>query len=381
MKKFSKKASDISICVLCFLISFSFFLLLIFGSHKDFSERENRALQKPPKLSFSALADGSFFRKLSNFSSDQFPFRPLFCSLSSLSELALLRNECNGIIIADEGQLISRHDEKANVLSSNLDAISSFFESHGDLPSFLLVAPRAIDVEKENLPSLFYEDYGKNSYDVLHERIANEKLIEIQEQLKNLSQNGEQTWYATDHHWTTRGAYETYLCLCKKLGKSAYSPEYFNVECVTKDFLGTSFSRSGLPESHLNADTIELYRYSGDDDIEVIYPTAKKTVYGFYDMTALERKDKYQIFLGGNTDLLQIRDPSKGKPRMLLIKDSFANCLIPFLALHYDIDVIDLRYYKSSLKKFTENKTFDTILVVYGIDTLGSQGSCAHITK
>ena len=98
-------------------------------------------------------------------------------------------------------------------------------------------------------------------------------------------------------------------------------------------------------------------------------------------MSALERKDKYQIFLGGNTDILKIRDTEKEKPRMLLIKDSFANCLIPFLALHYDIDVIDLRYYKSSLKNFMENKTFDTILIVYGIDTLSGEVSCSNIAK
>ena len=142
MKRFSKKIADILICIIFLLISFALFVMLIFGKHEDFSERENRALQGIPKLTFSAIADGSFFSKLSSFSADQFPARTFFCSLSSLSDLALLRGECNEIIIAKEGYLISRHDKSTDILSSNLDAISRFFELQNDTSSFLTVVPR-----------------------------------------------------------------------------------------------------------------------------------------------------------------------------------------------------------------------------------------------
>ena len=381
MKKFSKKTSDISICILSLLLSFSFFILLVFGRHSDFSERENRALEKMPKLKISTLADGSFFSNLSNFSADQFPFRSFFCSLSSMSELSLLRHECNGIIAAKDGYLISRHDVNIDVLSSNLDALSAFFERNSSTPSFLLVAPRAIDVKTDKLPSLFYKDHNKNPYTVLNENISSKNLIDPKDELKNISKKGEYVRYATDHHWTTRGAYEAYLCLCQKLGISAFSQEYFDIKPITEEFLGTSFSKSGLPEFFPSIDTIELYRYANDEKISATSPTEPKSVCGFYDMSALDKKDKYQIFLGGNTDILQIRDTSKEKPKMLLIKDSFANCLVPFLALHYNIDIVDLRYYRSSLKKLTESTSFDTILVVYGIDTLSNEASCSDIIK
>ena len=379
MKRFLKKTADISICIVFLLLSFSFFIILIFGQHEDFSERENRALQKMPTLTFSTFTNGSFFSKLSSFSADQFPLRASFCSLSSLSELALLRNECNGIIVASEGHLISRQDKSNDILSSNLDAISLFFEAQDKPPSFLMVVPRSLDVESNKLPSLFYKDYGKSSYALINDKISVKNLIDPKGKLKALSESGESVWYATDHHWTTKGAYEAYLCFCQKLSTVAYPPEYFTKVAVTNNFLGTSFSRSGLSEYFSTSDTIELYRY--DENISVISPTIQKTVYGFYDLSALEKKDKYQIFLGGNTDILQIRDTEKEKPKMLLIKDSYANCLIPFLALHYDIDVIDLRYYRSSLKKITESNVFDIILVVYGIDTLSDDVSCADIVK
>lgn len=382
MINFSKKFSDISICIICLFFSFSFFILLFFSSHKDFSERENRTLQQLPKLSLSTLADGSFFEDISDFSADQFPARNFFCSLSSLSDIALMRQEINGIIVAKNGYLIPRHDNSNNdILLKNLEAISDFFETNRHVPSFLLVAPRAIDVEKDKLPTFFCKDYKKKVYAIFQERISDDKRIDTSEELKNLSQKGIEIWYKTDHHWSTRGAYEAYLSFCESMDKTAYQLEYFDVQQVTEDFFGTSFSKSGLPEFCSTSDKVELYRYTNDQNIKITSPTTQKTMYGFYDMTALEKKDKYQVFLGGNTDILQIRDTSKEKSKMLLIKDSFANSLIPFLALHYDIDVIDLRYYKFSLKEFMKNNTYDSILVVYGMDTLSTDISCSHITK
>ena len=61
---------------------------------------------------------------------------------------------------------------------------------------------------------------------------------------------------------------------------------------------------------------------------------------------------------------------SEGKS-LFVIKDSYANCLIPFLTEHYEtIYVLDLRYYKGSL--FSMLETYDTegnmdILVLYNV--------------
>ena len=382
MKIFSKKNSDISICILCFFVSFLFLILLIFMSHKDFSERENRALQQFPKPNLESLADGSFFSLLSDFSADQFPARSFFCSISSLSELAIARNECNNVIVANDGYLIARsQNQNNNILSKNLNAIYSFLEENRDTPSFLLVAPRGIDVVSRNLPIFFSKDFGKAEYNMLNETIAQDKLISARDKLEKLSEEGQKIWYKTDHHWTTKGAYEAYLLICESLGENAYPLEYFNIETATDSFLGTCFSRSGLPEITCSTDTVELFRYFDDENIKVTHKSTKKTVYGFYDFSALTKKDKYQIFLGGNHEILEIRDTKKNKPQLLLIKDSFANSLIPFLALHYDIDVVDLRYYNLSLNALTENKKFDKILLVYGIDTLSSDLTCSNIAK
>ena len=52
------------------------------------------------------------------------------------------------------------------------------------------------------------------------------------------------------------------------------------------------------------------------------------------------------MYLGGNTSVLDIRTVSTSRDRLLVIKDSFANCFVPFLAPYYrEIVVVDPRYY------------------------------------
>jgi hypothetical protein len=51
-----------------------------------------------------------------------------------------------------------------------------------------------------------------------------------------------------------------------------------------------------------------------------------------------------------------------------VIKDSFANSLLPFLAQHYRITAVDPRYYTGKLQPLLQNA--DTVLALCGMQTL-----------
>ena len=382
MKKTSRNLGDIFLCGVSLLILFACMLTLLFSKDASFSEKENRALRTRPKVTFEKLLDGRYFSELTEFCSDQFPSRTLFTSTSTLIDLCLARKETNELIIANDGYLVARHDYKEfDTLKSNCEALSAFLKRTNDsgIPSFVFVAPRSIDVNEERLPSLYDSTITKEPYKILNKSISSSYLIEINNELKDRSKT-EYIWYLTDHHWTTSGAYYAYLEISKKLQFDPLLKECFTVEAVNDSFLGTTFSRLGINDLK-RKDTIMLYRYKDDDSFLVSEPSTNKTTFGFYDFDALSQFDKYKVFLGGNTDIIRIRDTTKYKPRLLLIKDSFANSIVPFLAIHYDIDMIDLRYYKGSIQKYMNENTFDSILVLYGIDTLSSDVSCSNILK
>ena len=74
-----------------------------------------------------------------------------------------------------------------------------------------------------------------------------------------------------------------------------------------------------------------------------------KTSDSFYVMSALEKKDKYQVFLGGNYGRVDIETGVKNGKRLLVVKDSFANSFVPLLTTHYEkICMLDLRFFSKN---------------------------------
>ena len=54
--------------------------------------------------------------------------------------------------------------------------------------------------------------------------------------------------------------------------------------------------------------------------------------------------------------------------QLLVIKDSFANSMIPFLVNHYkEVIVVDPRYYKKSIINYIKENDIKDVLILYNI--------------
>jgi len=346
---------------------------LLAKPQKNFSEVENRALQTWRAPSWESLANGSFSEDLRSFYTDQFPFRSAFLQGKAWGERLLGRRENNGILYGTDGYLIPKNEcEDLSTAKKNLAAIQDF-EDRSDTPVTVLIVPRSVDVSTAYLPSVFDDSRATRIWEVID---GTEAVLPLNE-LKSASEAGEAVWFKTDHHWTARGAYLAYVALADALNYTPYPEDFFDPQCVSTDFLGTSYSSvGGIAEE---ADSIVLYRYEGDEDFLRTNGETDKHDPGFYQWTALSQKDQYRVFLGGNTALLTVRDPlSAPKPRLLLIKDSFSNALVPFLALHFDLDLVDPRYYQGTVEQLTQDQAYDRILIQQGADTLATDPSLSR---
>ena len=362
-----KKASFHDILLLLFIgilvLTVGISIFIFPKSH--FSADENRYLAALPSLSFDNLSDGSFSRDFSKFCSDRLPARQQFVSLAAISERLLGKQEYNGIIFGKDGYLIPKGEySDLTILASNLAFIDSLQTAAGsqNIPFICAVAPRSIDVNSIRLPSVYSEEYGKLWSLILERRPW---IVDLRASF--LNSNRSDIWYKTDHHWTTSGAFLAYCTLCEKLNISPYGEEFFEITEVSNDFFGTSSSRVG--GIYARADSIYLYRYGSDGDFILRVPEKGITQSGFYSLDALNSKDKYSVFLGGNYGYTEITSNGLGKrERLLVIKDSFANSVIPFLALHFDLTVVDPRYYSEDIFSLLPNA--DKILILFGSDTL-----------
>lgn len=279
-----------------FVISFGVFILtigiLIFLlPQREFSESENRYLARLPSFSAEAVFNGEYARGISDFYTDQVPFRNIATSIYALSERCMGKRTVGGVI-CDGEQLIT-------------------------------ISQSEVTKKEAPIPSICVDSKYTLFKNQDYERLS--------------------LYYNTDHHRTTYGAYLLYVEACGELGVKPYSKEYFERETVCEDFYGTAFFKSRLPKFAVTPDEIELWRYEGDENVRVTIRDTKAEMRGFYDFSRLDGADKYAVFMGGNYAHASVISSAE-KPTLLLFKDSFANAVIPFLSLHFNIEVVDPRY-------------------------------------
>ena len=88
---------------------------------------------------------------------------------------------------------------------------------------------------------------------------------------------------------------------------------------------------------------------------------------GLYDNDYLGEKDKYSTFLGGNQPLCVIRN-GEGTGKLLLIRDSYADSLAPFLARHFEeVHLLDLRYYRGAASAYAAENGIGQIVVLQSV--------------
>lgn len=357
------------------VLIFSLSALLIFLPDKSFSEEENRPLQTLPAFSFESLASGEYTKNITSYFSDQFPFRDGFVGAKAVSEILLLKNENNRVILGKDGYIIKRPSISSyDMLGYNLKTIEKFakkLDGKG-IDLTLFVAGRSIDVMQSKLPALYPKDSQEEIWKYLESNVSDSyKYVNLMKPLKQKADSGEYVYYKTDHHWTTLGAYYGYLGIMESMGKTAKPLDYFTPEKKSDAFYGTTWSSSGM--KWIEPDDLYYFRYAGDDDFKVEFLLSGTEKQGFYDESYLSKKDKYSSFLYGNNPILRIsKNGSDGENRekLLVIKDSFANSVIPFLAVDYDLIVVDMRYYNDLLSPVIDAEGIDSVIILLNLDSL-----------
>ena len=86
------------------------------------------------------------------------------------------------------------------------------------------------------------------------------------------------------------------------------------------------------------------------------------------------------MFFGGNYVKIDIRTTADSTARLLVFKDSYANCLVPFLAPYYrEIVMIDPRYYYGDIDQEMSDYSFDQVLFLYNGNTFVEDNSISGV--
>ena len=350
----------------------AFFILNLVLPDRQFSEQENRYLQMRPEFSFKSLFSGDYTSKFETYTTDQFTFRDEWITLKAASELALGKQENNDVHLCENGTLIEGFKRPENsVLDSNMSALNTLV-GNTDAKVYFALIPDKSDLYSSLLPKNVPNDSEKEVIDYCYGQ-SNATNVDMYSALS--AHKDEYIFYRTDHHWTSLGAYYGLSALAESMGLPCPALDsYTDRHVVSEEFYGTTWSSSGF--SWVDPDTMETFVNAPEGLKVTSYPQGSPVEGKLYDFSFLEKKDKYSMFMGGNCPMHVIETGNEDKPSLLILRDSYTDSLIPFLLDDFsEIHVLDLRYYRASLKAYIEQNDFDNVLVCYSVSNFCSDSN------
>ena len=375
MKKHIYKLNSSKALPILFLtIVFGFSILSFVIPDKAKSAEENRVLAQTPSLSYQTYFEGRFQTELEQYFNDQFPFRNSLIKWKTASDLTLDIIESNGVIKSKDGYLIERiKNPSENNIRHDIKSLDNFKRSNPNCNFYFLLAPNAGNIMSEKLPrtvhmsnqnkymTSFFNDLKKIGITPIDSRKTLEKNIDKQ-----------QLYYRTDHHWTTGAAYLAYKEAHKEMGLD--SDIKYKKLSIHRNFRGTLASKSGFTNGR--NDELQIYwpkKNQNYHDSIYNFVDVKKTTNTFYAFDNLKKKDAYTIFGGWNHPFYTISTPTQSTRKLLLVKDSYANCMIPFLTQDFrKIVVVDPRYYFGDINKIMAEEGITDVLFLYNGLTFAS---------
>lgn len=340
---------------------------------RRFSQLENRMLAQKPKLSIKNLISGRFTKKFEEYVTDQFPFRDFWGGIKSDVERLTLKTINNGIFFGKDGYLLEDYKKPDKQLIENIKIINDFANRLPNISVHLLLVPNSVKIYEDKLP-LFASPYDqlKTMEKVKEGLNPNIDFVDVYDTLKN--RNDEYIYFKTDHHWTMRGAYYAYKQFAETMGIKPYDIEDFTSQIVSNTFYGTFYSKAN--NRHLSPDAIEIFRPKSDITYKIYYADEDRYSNTLYELRHLDKKDKYSVFLDGNHSLMTIKTNIKNNKKIVIFKDSYSHCFIPFLANHYEeIHVMDLRYYKLDAHKYIKEHDIKEALFLYSVSSFDTDGN------
>ena len=358
------KVSDIlTVSVFCGFLAVMFALFLLLPG-QDFSEKEKRVLTEMPELTWESISSGEYGEKIETYLADHIPGRDFFVGLNAYYDLLSGRQVTKDVYLAEGDRIVEapvQWDEAQ--VKKNMNAINKFAETTGQMVDLMIVPSAGYCLEDTVLGVADpYNDDAIISgiYDLAGENVHGVNLTNIFAG----AQDPSALYYRTDHHWTSLGAYLAYQGYMQTLGRDYTAKDEFSVT-AHGGFYGSTHSRSGLWLT--KSENVELW--DSGKDFTVTNSESEESHNGLFYEERLEELDKYTVYLDGNHSLVRVQNPeATGKGKLLVIRDSYANCLGTFLAESYEeVVLVDLRYYKKPVSELLASEEFSNVLVCYSI--------------
>lgn len=174
-----------------------------------FSETENKLLASRPEFTPEALFQGKYTEAYEEYVTDQFVSRDKWIAVKTCTDIALGRQEINGVYLGQDGYLLEQHlPEKypPELAEEKLDLLQILSVRWN---AKVMLVPTAGMILEDKLPDYAPRYDERELLEKVEKRLGPEHYIDVYQALKE--HGDEEIYYHTDHHWTSLGAYYGYL--------------------------------------------------------------------------------------------------------------------------------------------------------------------------
>lgn len=258
-------------------------------------------------------------------------------------------------------------------------SLSSFGLRHPDVDLTIYLGPDSQNVEESPTGSLMSNPLSYSAIEsIMKEQERSFEWVSGSVSYDEFLQN----WHHTDHHWNIRGAFQAYQRIATALGfgDSLLAPTS-ELSFEEPSFYG-SFARRGLNPEY--SDTISDYVFDDFPPLSVKINGKKASVQSLAHKKAYEEgawdkntyANRYAEYFHTDYESITITNNSKeASGELLIIGDSYSNCMERFLATHYKKTyVLDPRHTSQSLDNFiSSHKNISDVVFIMRSPNLLSQ--------
>lgn len=356
--------------VFCFLLAAAVLSGFIMPD-KYYSESEKRTLTQKKDISVSDFSSGKMGTAIEKYLADQFPLRDGWITVKTLAERLCGKTEISDVYFGKNGYLIDAFancDKKQ--LTANIESLvklSDKLKSCG-IPMQVMLVPTAAYILSDSLPA-----YAPNIDQKALAELAHVQGLDTVNVFDILAEHrDEYIYYKTDHHFTSLGAYYCYAAWMQAQGKTAEPLSAWQSRILCDDFRGTTYNKVNYPFAPY--DTVTAYYKTTAH--KVSYNYGSYVTDSIYERKYLSGKDRYAVFLNSNQTETVVF--GEGEGRLLILKDSYANCFAQFVIDDYaETRLIDMRFFRDSVADYIEENGITQVLVLYNIPNFAQDTSVA----
>lgn len=359
------------------LLAFSF--LSVIEPDESFSSTENRKLTQFKAATRDTILDGSWFGFFETYNKDQFFARGI--ALRSYNYLldSIHVKERNGYVLGEDNFVMSVNS--SHVAESTLKnaqhygerqvsamiSIAESAKSYGGTVIYLNV-PHKIELFTEKYPKFYNNGEElvtlRRDYIIEKAKSAGITVVETYDLLK--SHKDEYIYYATDHHWTIRGAYYAYQALLECINEketvaTLIFPAFDELSVtVNPNRMVGSYLRGLGDSGMIDVDYME-FAVPFDMPAYTRYDGDKVSNTPLFDIT----KTTYTTFMGGDISNTVIDTDRDTLPSILYIGYSYTNPLEMMSVYNFNrVESLDPRHWSGSICEYVTESKPDYIIIV-----------------